>query len=542
MIAAGWILAAAIAVQGPVQAAGPDLSEAYFLFLQGRHLEGDGDTAGAVAAYLKALELAPEAAEIRAELAALYARQGRAQDAVAEAEAALRLDDKSREAHRILGFVKSVLADRPGAAAADATLRTDAIRHFERALAGNVRDPGAELTLGRLYVRNRQFTEAIRQLTTFLLDQTGFAEGLQLLAEAYEGAGRPADAAGVLSELVASQPDQSRLRAWLAELYEQSGQWPRAVDTWRDLAESDGNRTQYRLRHATALVNGGQPEAGRQALLGLTRDDPSNVSAWYLLSQVEARAGRADDAERAARQIIALDADDPRGVIALAEALAVRGDHAGIVSLLDARVQAPTPADLTGGAYPRMAGELAAARQAMGDSAGAVRVLEVARAHAPADPLLLFELGAAYERDDRSADAEQAFRQIIEREPANADALNYLGYMLADRGEKLDEAVELIQRALGVDADNPSYLDSLGWAYTQRGDLALAVEPLERAASALPRTSVIQDHLGDLYLRLERYRDAAAAYERALSGDRQGVDAATVARKRDRARELAGGR
>jgi Flp pilus assembly protein TadD len=365
---------------------------------------------------------------------------------------------------------------------------------------------------------------------------------MQLLAEAYEGAGRPADAASVLSELVASEPDQSRLRAWLAELYEQSGQWPRAIETWRDLAAGEGSQTRYRLRHATALVNGGQLEAGRQALLALTRDDPSNVSAWYLLSQVEARDGRADEAERAARQIIALDADDSRGVIALAEALAVRGDHAGIVSLLESRVQAPTPADLAGGAYPRMAGELAAARQAIGDSAGAVRVLEEARSHAPADPLLLFELGAAYERDNRSADAEQAFRQIIAREPANADALNYLGYMLADRGEKLDEAVDLIRRALLVDDDNPSYLDSLGWAYTQRGDLVLAVEPLERAASVLPRTSVIQEHLGELYLRLKRYRDAAAAFERALSGDRQGIDTATVARQLERARELAGGR
>ena len=68
---------------------------------------------------------------------------------------------------------------------------------------------------------------------------------------------------------------------------------------------------------------------------------------------------------------------------------------------------------------------------------------------------------------------------MIARDPEHAAALNYLGYMLAERGERLDESVELIKRALAIDPDNGSYLDSLGWAYFKDGKLDLAVEQPE---------------------------------------------------------------
>jgi tetratricopeptide (TPR) repeat protein len=150
-------------------------------------------------------------------------------------------------------------------------------------------------------------------------------------------------------------------------------------------------------------------------------------------------------------------------------------------------------------------------------------------------------LGAAYERDDRFDLAERTFREVIGFNPFHAETLNYLGYMLADRGQKLEEALAFIQRAVIIDTDNPSYRDSLGWAYFKLGRFEQARPSLEQAAAALPRTSLIQDHLGDLYAQLRRFRDAADAWDRALTGDRQGIDPAAVTRKRDRARQQAGG-
>ena len=103
--------------------------------------------------------------------------------------------------------------------------------------------------------------------------------------------------------------------------------------------------------------------------------------------------------------------------------------------------------------------------------------------------------------------------------------------MLAERGQRLDEAVDLVQRALKLEPGNPSFLDSLGWAYYQQGKLDLADPPLTEAAVKLPNNSVIQDHLGDLRFKQQRFADAAAAWERALNGDGESIDRTAIEKK-----------
>jgi tetratricopeptide (TPR) repeat protein len=132
--------------------------------------------------------------------------------------------------------------------------------------------------------------------------------------------------------------------------------------------------------------------------------------------------------------------------------------------------------------------------------------------------------------------AERTLRDIIARDPLDANALNSLGYMFAERGERLDEAVSLLQRALKVEPGNPSYLDSLGWAYLQQGRVDLADRPLTEAAEKLGANSVVQDHLGDLRYKQQRYAEAVQAWERALAGDGQSVDRAKIEKKMREAR------
>ncbi|HKT80433.1 MAG TPA: tetratricopeptide repeat protein, partial [Vicinamibacterales bacterium] len=155
----------------------------------------------------------------------------------------------------------------------------------------------------------------------------------------------------------------------------------------------------------------------------------------------------------------------------------------------------------------------------------------------PAATILTFELGATYDKQKRPAEAEAAFRQVIAAEPDHAAALNYLGYMLAERGERLDESVDLVKRALKIEPDNGAYLDSLGWAYFKGGKLDLALESLQKAATQLTRNSVIQDHYGDVLLKLERYDDAISAWSRALNGDGDSIDRADIDRKIRAARQ-----
>jgi tetratricopeptide (TPR) repeat protein len=511
-IAALW-LAASLAVSTPQSQAAPPpaagteaLSQAYFLFLQARVLDDDGDLNGAVAAYRKVLDLLPDAAEVHADLATAYARLGKSSEAIAEAGQALKVDPASRQAHRVMGFVQAALAESATDATRQASLVSEAIGHFEKALAGGLGDLSVQLTLSRLYVQTDQPLKAIPTLLAFLDERPDYAEAVLLLADAYEGAHKLADAVRAVEGLVADQPADTSARSRLAGLYEASGRWMDAAGAWGELSRRNPQIIGFRTRRATALVNGGDDAAGRDALLAILKDAPRDVPVWYLLSQVERRAGRGAAAEDAARHIAEIDPADPRGPLALAEAKIVSKDFAGAIALLEPFVATPRDADIESGVYARAAGQMAVALEGTGDF----------------------------------AKAEVTLRGVVAKDGSNAEALNDLGYMLADRGQKLEEAVGLIERALRIDPDNPSFLDSLGWAQVKRGKPDVARPSLERAAVALPRTSVILDHLGEAYFQLKRYKDAAGAWDRSLSGDLAGIDAAAVTRKRDKARELAG--
>ena len=416
----------------------------------------------------------------------------------------------------------------------------EAIGHFEKALAGAESDPTAEIVLSSLYVRNDEPGKAIAQLRKLLAIYADYPPAMRMLVRAYELDGQTGEAAKGLAALAQVEPDTVEFHVRQIDRMERSGRWADAAVAWSDVVSRDPGSVIYRPRQATALANSGSLDDARVVLRVTTRDTPRNVSAWYLLSLVEGRSGNAAAAEQAAKRIVEIDPEDSRGPLALARARSAADDHRGAVQALSPAIARPKAEDVASGLYAEMAGELSDAFSEMGQRKRAVEVLEGARKHAPKDQDLLFTLAAAYEQDGRHDHAERTFRELIGANGMHAPALNYLGYMLADRGQKLPEAVDLITRALAIDKDNPAYLDSLGWAYFKMGQFDNARQPLERAASALPKASVIHDHLGDLYLQLKRYADAVAAFERALAGDLDGIDSSSISKKRDRARGLAG--
>jgi Flp pilus assembly protein TadD len=112
--------------------------------------------------------------------------------------------------------------------------------------------------------------------------------------------------------------------------------------------------------------------------------------------------------------------------------------------------------------------------------------------------------------------AEAEFRKVLESNPKNPSALNYLGYMLADRNVRLNEALEMIRQAVELDPNNGAYLDSLGWVYFRQGDLEQAENYLRRAIERFSKDPTVHDHLGDVYFRQGRTKEAIAEWERSL--------------------------
>jgi tetratricopeptide (TPR) repeat protein len=128
-----------------------------------------------------------------------------------------------------------------------------------------------------------------------------------------------------------------------------------------------------------------------------------------------------------------------------------------------------------------------------------------------------FVKGSIYERQKKYDTAEQEFKRILSSDPQNAMTLNYYGYMLADRGVRLEEAIAYIKKAVELDPANGAYLDSLGWAYFKLGKYDQAEENLGKALQHTPNDPTVQDHIGDVYQKTGRLKQAAAHWERAVN-------------------------
>lgn len=129
----------------------------------------------------------------------------------------------------------------------------------------------------------------------------------------------------------------------------------------------------------------------------------------------------------------------------------------------------------------------------------------------PDDPDLLFRQAASLERDKKVPESIAAFEKLISLKPDHGAALNYLGYMFADRNENLDRALELVTRAVALEPSNAAYLDSLGWIQFRLGNLDEAEKHLLTAKRLSPDDPTIEEHLGDLE---EKRGDLAKARER----------------------------
>jgi tetratricopeptide (TPR) repeat protein len=454
LLLATLVLPSASTAQSPPAAAADD---AAYYFLLGRRYESTGEAEKAAAAYQEALKLAPDSAEIRAELAGLYAREDRAADAVNAAEEALKKDPNNREANRILGSIYAALAEqrqrlRPGDDPALYVPR--AIAALERARAQGA-ETGLDLTLARLYLQTKSYDKALPLLRRIELVQPGSPEIALMIATAEEGAGRTAEAIATLRGAVEENPKFFRGLIMLGELSEKQSEWDSAASAFARAQELNP-RIDLTTRRGAALINAGKSAAARDLLRTAAAKPDAEPLALYLYAAAQRQTGDLAGAEATARRLREAAPEDPRGMYVLAQVLEARKDFDG---------------------------------------------------------------------------AERALREILQRDAKDATALNYLGYMLAERGQRLDEAVSLVQRALEIEPGNPSFLDSLGWAYYQQGKLDLADPPLTEAATKMPNNSVIQDHLGDLRFKQRRFADAAAAWEQSLKGDGESIDRPAIEKK-----------
>lgn len=149
----------------------------------------------------------------------------------------------------------------------------------------------------------------------------------------------------------------------------------------------------------------------------------------------------------------------------------------------------------------------------------------------PSKWFVYYARGMSQERLDNWEDAKTDFRAALAINPDQPNLLNYLGYAMVEKGENLDEALTMIERAVELDNSSGYIVDSLGWAFYQLGRYEDAVVQMERAAELMPVDPVINDHLGDVYWKVGRIREAQFQWTRALSFDPEEDEADRIRRK-----------
>jgi len=144
---------------------------------------------------------------------------------------------------------------------------------------------------------------------------------------------------------------------------------------------------------------------------------------------------------------------------------------------------------------------------------------------------LYYARGVSLERSNRWDDAERDFRAALKLNPDRADVLNYLGYSWVDKGENLQEAVAMLEKARALRPLDGFIADSVGWAYYRLGRYADAARTLEEAVQLAPAAPDINDHLGDAYWRVGRKIDAKFQWQHALQLNPDAKDRALIERK-----------
>jgi tetratricopeptide (TPR) repeat protein len=358
------------------------------------------------------------------------------------------------------------------------------------------------------------------------------ARALYLLSQSHRRLGDGSAAEATAKRLIALQNGQSPWGYYaLAEALEERGDYQAVIEALtpeiKSYRRGPEGAAQLRilLPHlGFAHQQLGEYEDAIAAFDEARRVAPDDPLIAGGLVEVNIAARRFGVAVEVARQALSARPDDLRLAQLAAQALRQDGKIEQGIALLENTVKRR-------GDDPQAYVALAQLYADSARGAQAIQVLRDAEAKFPSDTSILFELGSVLEKQKNFSGAEAAFRQVIAREPDHAAALNYLGYMLADRGERLDESVILVNRALEREPNNGSFLDSLGWAYYKADKLDLAEMNLRRAANQLRTNSVIQDHYGAVLFKLGRYDEAIAAWTQALAGDGDSIDRADIDKK-----------
>jgi len=380
------------------------------------------------------------------------------------------------------------------------------------------------------YVQTKQNAEALKVLDQAARQQNVDVEFLVSLADLYASFANQSSAQKeivrpkalqVLNRAEKLNPSSPQVRLLLAEGFDSLGDYSKATQIYLELLKTLPDLPVIRERvHAKLTDIYLKTEDRKRAieqLQAILRDDPLNSQAYYFLGTIALEDKKLPDAVEYFNRTITLKPDFAQGYYDLAIAQIEMNKAGDALATLNKARQKFTENYM-------LAFCTAMAYSGQKDYGEAIKHYTSAEIMAKAtDPgrlteFFYFQFGAAYERKGQFEDAERQFQKCLQLKPDFAGALNYLGYMWAEHGLKLDQARDLIEKAVKLEPKNAAYLDSMGWVLYRLSKPREALDYLLKAIELSEEPdATVYDHLGDIYAALKEGDKARQAWQKSVS-------------------------
>ncbi len=481
--------------------------------LLGRLYRFDNDSEKAETELKTAVKLDPTSEEAITTLAMLYTDEGDTQRAL-QVLGSVPDAGRSAKLYAALGATYEQRKDYKGA-----------IDAYQRAIQLDRDNLDAIRGLAENYLNDGQFDKALEQYKVIADANPEDAQTYLRMSEIYRRQGKYDDALDSLKKAQAMVPDALEVPYNIAVVYEAQGRYDDAIRILQDLLKktekADNSYSQADRNNRGIFIE----------RLGMIYRDQENYPAAVDAFRKMIPLGD-DNAKTAYQEIIDSYRDAKEWTQATAtakEAVQKMPDDRELRMVLDGQLAdtgdpekplADVRSLLTGKSddrdiYVRLAIMYTRLKR-WSDAEESLNKAELLSTKPEDKEYVYFLRGSTYERQKKYDQAEAEFKKVLVSNPQSAVTLNYLGYMNADRGVELEESLNQIKQAVSLDPTNGAYLDSLGWAYFKLGKYDLAEDNLNKASLRMASDPTVQDHLGDLFQKTGRLKQAAAHWERAV--------------------------
>lgn len=321
-----------------------------------------------------------------------------------------------------------------------------------------------------------------------------------LQAQVMTQMGNSAAARDVMRKALQSDPTNDHLRFILAQLLTKTGDFAGAERELNRVLRSDPGNSDARMGLAVVLLESGREDRAKVEFQRLTSDDKWRTQVYFYLGLIDARQGRLREALGWFDRVDSGPNEFDARVNAITALMSLGQWEEARIRLNDLRSHFPNEALR----LYLLEGDLLVKRR---DFKAAFDLLTKALHEMPGQTELLYSRALVAEQLDRLDILESDLRLVLKKQPDDANALNALGFTLADRNQRLDEAQELLEKALKQKPDDAAILDSWGWLQYRRGQLEEALKFLQRAYKLVDDPEIAA-HLGEVLWEIGRKTEA----------------------------------